>query len=162
MYFSSLIIGPEFAPLSNCRTLQIGSISHSQAMPSNARGWRFRNLSPRILEARLHPFPLGHHHFLSPPRLQVPQVARPRSEGPRVSENNECLVSGQSRNGGGSSRGVRARRASLPLMGPGQSRRAAAWYSSLSCLNPPPFDLPCVYSLPDDLGNAYIHTVTLN
>ena len=65
-------------------------------MPSNARGWRFRNLSPRILETRLHPFPLGHHHFLSPPRLQVPQVARPRSEGPRVSENNELLVSGQS------------------------------------------------------------------
>ena len=83
LYFSYLI-GPKFA-LSNCHTVQIGSISHSQAM-RDARGRGFRNLPPRILETWLHTFPLDHHHLLSPPRLQVPQVACPRPEGPRVSE----------------------------------------------------------------------------
>ena len=88
LYFSSLI-GPKFA-LSNCHTLQIGSISHSQAM-RDARGRGFRNLPPRILETRFHTLPLDHHHLLSPPRLQVPQVACPRPEGPGVSENYDVM-----------------------------------------------------------------------
>ena len=89
LYFSSLI-NPKFAA-SNCHTLQIGSISHSQAM-RDARGRGFRNLPPRILETRLHSLPLDHHHLLSPSRLQVPQVACPRTKGPRVSVDNGVMV----------------------------------------------------------------------
>ena len=84
VYFSYLI-GPKFA-LSNCHTLQIGPISHSQAM-RDARGRSFRNLPPCILETRIHPFSVDHHNLLSPAHLQVPEVACPRPEGPRVSEN---------------------------------------------------------------------------
>ena len=60
----------------------------------DARGRGFRNLPPRILETWLHTFPLDHHHLLSPPRLQVPQVACPRPEGPGVSENEWCYGKG--------------------------------------------------------------------